>query len=74
MNSTETYDQLVGEDSVGNPDVELVKKHDSDGSYLIQKLEGAAGIAGSQMPLGKAPLPQTVINNIRLWIDEGAPE
>ncbi len=28
----------------------LVRPFDSDGSYLIMKLEGAAGIEGDQMP------------------------
>ena len=41
-----------------------------DNSYLIQKLEGNQ-MAGGQMPPG-APLQQSVINDIRLWITNGA--
>lgn len=46
---------------------------DPDNSYLIQKLENAAGIEGQQMPLGGAPLPQADIDVIRLWIADGVP-
>ena len=47
--------------NAGNPDI----------SYLIQKLEGT--VAGSsQMPLGAAPLSQTDIDVIRLWVTNGA--
>ncbi|MFQ5982916.1 MAG: hypothetical protein ACE5KS_06035, partial [Woeseiaceae bacterium] len=49
----------------------LVIPFDPDNSYLIQKLEGAVGIAGGQMPPG-APLPQPTIDDIRLWITNGA--
>jgi len=69
-----TYDLLVGEDSVGNPRLELVKKYDPNNSYLIRKLEGTVGIVGSQMPIGQSPLSQAVIDNIREWITLGAPE
>jgi hypothetical protein len=44
---------------------------DADGSYLIQKLDGAAGIAGGRMPPGTA-LPQPTIDMIRQWITNGA--
>ena len=46
---------------------------DPDNSYLIQKLENAAGIEGQQMPLGGAPLPQADIDVIRQWITDGVP-
>ena len=39
-------------------------------SYLIQKLEGNQ-MAGAQRPPG-APLQQSVIDDIRLWITNGA--
>ncbi len=44
---------------------------DPDNSYLIQKLEGDQ-MVGGQMPPG-APLQQAVIDEIRLWITNGAP-
>lgn len=49
----------------------LVIPMNPDNSYLIQKLEGAVGIAGVRMPPGVA-LPQTTINDIRQWISNGA--
>jgi hypothetical protein len=45
---------------------------DPDNSYLIQKLENAAGIEGQQMPLARPPLAQSDINEIRQWITDGA--
>ena len=44
---------------------------DPDNSYLIQKLEDNQ-MAGGQMPPG-TPLQQSVIDDIRLWIINGAP-
>jgi hypothetical protein len=38
---------------------------------LIQKLEGTAA-SGSRMPLGAPALDQTVIDDIRQWITDGA--
>jgi hypothetical protein len=49
----------------------LVRPFDSDGSYLIMKLEGALGIDGDQMP-PNAPISQATIDDIRSWIDAGA--
>lgn len=43
-----------------------------DGSYLLQKLRGDAGISGAQMPLGDAPLSATQLAAIRAWIAAGA--
>ena len=45
---------------------------DPDNSYLIQKLENAAGIQGAQMPLGRPALAQADIDHIRQWITDGA--
>ncbi len=45
---------------------------DPDNSYLIQKLENAAGIEGVRMPLGAPPLAQSDIDEIRQWITDGA--
>jgi hypothetical protein len=45
---------------------------DPDNSYLIQKLENAAGIEGQRMPIGAA-LPQADIDVIRQWITDGVP-
>jgi hypothetical protein len=45
---------------------------DPGNSYLIQKLENAAGIDFARMPLGRPPLAQADINVIRQWILDGA--
>ena len=50
----------------------LVIAGDADGSYLIKKLEGADGISGDPMP-PSGSLDQSDIDQIRDWIDRGAP-
>lgn len=46
---------------------------DPDGSFLIQKLEGAVGIIGARMPADGPPyLQQATIDVIRQWIQNGA--
>lgn len=67
------YGQLVNRPSVGIPELLLINPHHSGQSYLVLKLEGGQ-IVGEQMPLGEAPLPDSVIAVIRQWIDNGAPE
>ncbi|MDA0336177.1 MAG: hypothetical protein O2782_13515 [bacterium] len=42
-----------------------------DGSYLLQKVRGTG--AGSQMPLGGAPLSASEIQLIVDWVSAGAP-
>jgi len=44
------------------------------GSFLIQKLEGPPGLLGFRMPLGGPYLPQSTIDVIRQWIQDGAPQ
>ena len=45
---------------------------DPDGSFLIQKLEGAPGIVGARMPADGLYLQQATVDVIRLWILNGA--
>jgi hypothetical protein len=59
--------------SLEKPSLLRVKPGDPDNSYLIQKLEGAAGISGSRMPLGGPFLDRETIDKIRSWIQDGAP-
>lgn len=49
-----------------------VSAGDPDASYLVRKLEGAAGITGARMPLGGPPLDPALIANVRAWITAGA--
>jgi hypothetical protein len=45
-----------------------------DGSYLVQKLEGTAGIVGRQMPFSGPPfLTPGQMAIVRRWIEIGAP-
>jgi hypothetical protein len=43
-----------------------------DGSFIIQKLEGTQSL-GDRMPDGGPYLPQSTIDVIRQWIQDGAP-
>lgn len=45
-----------------------------DGSFVIQKLEGAPGLLGDRMPQFGPYLPQSTIDVIRQWIQNGAPQ
>jgi uncharacterized protein (TIGR03118 family) len=67
-----TFLNLVGVPSQEVPAVLRVKANDPANSYLIQKLEGAAGIQGSRMPLGGPFLDQAAIESVKSWIASGA--
>ena len=68
-----SFNDLFNVASQEVPSLLRVNPGDPDNSYLIQKLENAAGIEGVQMPLGAAPLPQATIDVIRQWITDGVP-
>ena len=72
LDAANSYASLVGVPSVERPALRRVAPGDANNSYLIQKLEGSAGIAGQRMPAGLPPLPQSDIDIIRQWIGEGA--
>ena len=72
LESGRAYENLVNARSVGLRGMYRVRPGRSDSSYLIRKLTGE-GIVGERMPLGRAPLPDSVIVLIRRWIDSGAP-
>jgi hypothetical protein len=73
LDAAHSYNLLVGVPSAEAPTLVRVKPGDPDSSYVVQKIEGAAGIVGGQMPLGETPLPQATIDAIRQWITDGAP-
>lgn len=66
-----SFASLVGVPNLQPPAFLRVSAGDPDNSYLIQKLEGTAAF-GAQMPLIGGPLDQTVIDDIREWITNGA--
>jgi len=68
-----SFASLVGVSSLEQPALRRVKPGDPNNSYLIQKLEGLAGISGSRMPLGGPFLDQATIDQIKSWIASGAP-
>lgn len=67
-------DATVGRPSLLRPDLQLVRPGEPDRSYLVMKVEGALGIAGARMPLGRDPLLPADIQLIREWISAGALE
>jgi hypothetical protein len=68
------YDQLVNVVSPRQAGAIRVVPSDPDRSYLIDKLEGRAGIAGARMPQNGPPyLTEGQTSIIRRWITIGAP-
>lgn len=63
---------LVDAPSLGAPGEILVVASDPDGSYLIQKMEGATGIAGSPMPPPFGGQDPADVQALRDWIAAGA--
>lgn len=64
------YATLVNIPAAADPSFLRVKPGDAFDSYLIMKLEGRAG---ARMPIGSAPLSATDLDNIKSWINAGAP-
>jgi len=73
LDAAHAYNALVGVPSVEEPSFLRVDPGNPDDSYMVLKIEGAAGIEGGQMPLGETPLTQATIDAIRQWITNGAP-
>lgn len=74
LNHDVAYDQLVNAAVRGKPGAIRVMPGNPDGSYLVQKLEGASGIAGRRMPQNGPPyLTDGQMLIIRRWIAIGAP-
>jgi len=65
---------MVGVSSTGKPGAIRVIAGNPSGSYLVQKLEGAADIVGLRMPRNGPPyLTVEQVALIRQWIQNGAP-
>jgi len=73
LSAATAYANIVNVPSAEEPSLLRVKPGDAAHSYLYQKITGAAGIAGSRMPLAGGPLDDADIGKIELWIDQGAP-
>ena len=63
---------LVDAESLFKTGAILVIPNDSDGSYVVQKLEDQDDIVGFFMPYGPFPLEAEYIQLMRDWIDAGA--
>ena len=67
------YAALVGVASSSKPGATRVIAGNPSGSYLVQKLEGAADIVGLRMPRNAPPfLSDAQVALIRQWIQAGA--
>ena len=66
-----SFANLVGVASRQQRTLSRVAAGDPDNSYLVQKIEGTAA-SGQRMPLGGGGLDQATIDDIRLWIANGA--
>ena len=72
LEEANSYAELVGISSSQDAGFQRVLPGNPDNSYLIRKPEDAAGIVGSQMPIGSPAILQSDIDQIRLWITNGA--
>jgi len=64
---------LIDVASPQDPTLIRVIPGNSNSSFLIQKLEGTQTV-GMRMPAFSPPLPQSTIDVIRQWIQDGAPQ
>lgn len=69
--ATQAYNNLVDVASPTSGEVRVIPNGAAN-SYLVKKLEGASGIAGSRMPLGGTPLDNIDLTNTKNWINQGA--
>jgi len=67
------YDSIVRVASSRKAGAVRIVPGDPDSSYLVQKVEGAPGIAGVRMPQGGPYLSDGQILILRRWIQLGAP-
>ena len=67
-----SWAELVTVESVDNPGQILVIPGDSEGSYLMAKVRGDAGIVGDRMPSTGSMLPEDKLQLLATWIDAGA--
>ncbi len=64
---------LINVASPRDPNLIRVIPGNPNGSFIIQKLEGTQSL-GERMPDGGPYLPQSTIDVIRQWIQDGAPQ
>ena len=77
LSSGQAYANIVNVASLELPSMDRIEPSDPDNSYLVNKIQGThvdVGGSGSRMPLGRAPLTQATIDQIREWVADGAPD
>src|SRR5262249_24746957 len=67
-----TFSALVNVASLEQTTLLRIKPGDAANSYVVQKIEGAARITGSRMPLRGPFLDQATIDAVKSWINAGA--
>jgi uncharacterized protein (TIGR03118 family) len=77
LTSGHTFASVVNVPSIEQGTLDRIKPNDPVNSYLIQKIEGAAGITGGRMPLGCGAvanpcLDQATIDLVKTWVSQGA--
>jgi plastocyanin len=72
LRSGKAFASIVDVNSAEQPSLKRVKPSDPTNSYLYQKITGAPGIAGAQMPFGGSPLTAAQMQLIHDWILAGA--
>ena len=73
LDGPDAYSNLVNKPSARKAGAVLVVPGDPDNSYLIQKIEGRAGIAGVRMPFNGPYLSEGQALILKRWIEIGAP-
>jgi len=63
---------LVDVSSGERPELMRVNSGNPDLSYIVMKVEGDPSIVGGQMPLNRTPLSAELVNELRVWIADGA--
>jgi hypothetical protein len=71
LDAANSYAQIVGVPSSEDSALLRVQPGNADASYLWQKIAGVAAF-GDRMPQGGPFLPQSAIDTVRQWIENGA--
>jgi uncharacterized protein (TIGR03118 family) len=72
-----TFANIVNVASLEVPSLKRILPNDTTNSYLLQKIEGAPGIVGAQMPFGcptasNPCLTPAQIDLVKTWVSQGA--
>ena len=67
-----TFNAMVNQPTVEQPNLDFVTPSDPNDSYLFQKLLGSPGISGGRMPLNGPYLSDAQITAVEAWISAAA--